>query len=134
MMALSPGSQGTTIRVPPRCCIKFSQAFGVTKFAVNPEDAGTGGAASAARPDSPSSAPQLSANPRVSSGVSTLAIGQRVLPSSAQTHSASAVAAPLSYEGLSEAEVMFRVKAGDDAAFNYLAERYRRPKIGRAHV
>jgi len=32
--------------------------------------------------------------------------------------------------GLSDAEVMLRVKAGDDSAFNYLVEKYRRPMIG----
>jgi len=33
-------------------------------------------------------------------------------------------------EGLSDAEVMLRVKAGDDAAFEYLVQKYRRPMIG----
>jgi RNA polymerase sigma-70 factor (ECF subfamily) len=101
----------------------------VAEFILNPEDAGTGGAGAAARSGAPSSSPQLSANPRVSSGVSTLAIGQRVLPSRSQARSASTAAAPVSYEGLDEAEVMLRVKAGDDAAFNYLVERYRRPML-----
>jgi RNA polymerase sigma-70 factor, ECF subfamily len=31
---------------------------------------------------------------------------------------------------LSDAEIMLRVKSGDDAAFNYLIEKYRRPIIG----
>ena len=35
--------------------------------------------------------------------------------------------APLS--GLTDAEVMLRVKAGDDGAFNYLVEKFRRPMI-----
>lgn len=35
--------------------------------------------------------------------------------------------APLS--GLSDAEVMLRVKAGDDGAFNYLVDKFRRPMI-----
>lgn len=36
-------------------------------------------------------------------------------------------AAPLT--GLTDAEVMLRVKAGDDSAFNYLVEKFRRPMI-----
>ena len=35
----------------------------------------------------------------------------------------------LAAEGLSDAEVMLRVKAGDDAAFDYLVQKYRRPMI-----
>ncbi len=31
--------------------------------------------------------------------------------------------------GLTDAEVMLRVKAGDDAAFNYLVEKFRRPMV-----
>lgn len=36
-------------------------------------------------------------------------------------------AAPMS--GLTDAEVMLRVKSGDDTAFNYLVEKFRRPMI-----
>ncbi len=32
-------------------------------------------------------------------------------------------------EGLTDAEVMLRVKAGDDSAFDYLVQKYRRPMI-----
>lgn len=35
-----------------------------------------------------------------------------------------------SLEGLSDAEVMLRVKAGDDAAFDHLVEKFRRPMVG----
>src|SRR5947209_19487380 len=35
----------------------------------------------------------------------------------------------VSYEGLTDAEVMLRVKAGDDAAFDHLVEKFRRPII-----
>jgi len=38
-------------------------------------------------------------------------------------------AAPAMRETLSDAEVMLRVKAGDDQAFNYLVEKYRRPIV-----
>jgi RNA polymerase sigma-70 factor (ECF subfamily) len=33
-------------------------------------------------------------------------------------------------EGLSDAQVMLRVKAGDDSAFEYLVQKYRRPMLG----
>ncbi len=32
--------------------------------------------------------------------------------------------------GLSDAEIMLRAKAGDDSAFSYLVEKYRRPMVG----
>jgi len=35
----------------------------------------------------------------------------------------------VSYEAMTDADVMLRVKAGDDAAFNYLVEKFRRPII-----
>jgi RNA polymerase sigma-70 factor (ECF subfamily) len=34
-----------------------------------------------------------------------------------------------SAEGLSDAQIMLRVKAGDDAAFEYLVQKYRRPML-----
>jgi RNA polymerase sigma-70 factor, ECF subfamily len=34
-----------------------------------------------------------------------------------------------SAEGLTDAEVMLRVKAGDDSAFDYLVQKYRRPMV-----
>jgi len=64
----------------------------------------------------------------VHSDVSSIALNQGLLamagvPSRAQA--ASAVAS----DGLSDAEVMLRVKAGDDSAFDYLVQKYRRPMI-----
>jgi RNA polymerase sigma-70 factor (ECF subfamily) len=35
----------------------------------------------------------------------------------------------LSSSGLSDAEIMLRVKAGDDSAFEYLVQKYRRPMV-----
>jgi len=39
------------------------------------------------------------------------------------------VEAGLSVDGLTDAEVMLRVKAGDEAAFGYLLQKYRRPML-----
>jgi len=38
--------------------------------------------------------------------------------------------AALRSDGLSDAEVMLRVKAGDESAFEYLVQKYRRPMMG----
>lgn len=40
------------------------------------------------------------------------------------------IGAAQSSEGLSDAQVMLRVKAGDESAFDYLAQKYRRPMLG----
>lgn len=81
------------------------------------------------RPRPPTSS-QLSAEQRVTPGMSTsLAIGAGVLPADGRGGSSAAQTAAVSYESLSEAEVMLRVKAGDDAAYEYLAEKYRRPMM-----
>jgi RNA polymerase sigma-70 factor, ECF subfamily len=40
------------------------------------------------------------------------------------------VAPDQSGEGLSDAQVMLRVKAGDESAFDYLVQKYRRPMLG----
>jgi RNA polymerase sigma-70 factor (ECF subfamily) len=32
-------------------------------------------------------------------------------------------------EGLSDAEIMLKAKAGDDSAFEYLVQKYRRPMV-----
>jgi RNA polymerase sigma-70 factor, ECF subfamily len=70
---------------------------------------------------------QLPANGRVQSDVSSIALNQGLLamaggPSRTQNEAATS-------EGLSDAEVMLRVKAGDDSAFDFLVQKYRRPMI-----
>jgi RNA polymerase sigma-70 factor (ECF subfamily) len=70
---------------------------------------------------------QLSTTGRVHTNVSSIAMDRgllaagRVPPAHAE--------AGLSTDGLSDAEVMLRVKAGDDAAFDYLLQKYRRPML-----
>ncbi|MGE5114635.1 MAG: RNA polymerase sigma factor [Acidobacteriaceae bacterium] len=58
-----------------------------------------------------------------------LPMGSPVAPSTEGTGSSVPFerSAPLS--GLTDAEVMLRVKAGDDNAFNYLVDKFRRPMI-----
>ena len=92
----------------------------------NPETTPEGAAASPAA--EPPSAPQLSLGTRVRSSVSSVAMDSGLLP--AQQHAPAGVQVSASnYDGLTEAEIMLRVKAGDDAAFEYLAAKYRRPML-----
>ena len=76
-------------------------------------------------------AAQLSGTTGVSSGVSSLAIDRGVLARSS-IPSQGGVAVVQSYaplEELTDAEVMLRAKAGDEGAFAYLLEKYRRPMV-----
>ena len=67
---------------------------------------------------------QLSARERVDSNVSSVALDRGLLAVGVHP-SAAAVDAG----GLSDAEMMLRVKAGDDSAFDYLVQKYRRPML-----
>src|SRR5437588_10361562 len=69
--------------------------------------------------------PQLSAPQRVQSDVSSVALDQGLL-SMAGVPPARAGMSP---SGLTDAEVMLRVKAGDEPAFDYLVQKYRRPMV-----
>jgi RNA polymerase sigma-70 factor (ECF subfamily) len=46
------------------------------------------------------------------------------------SHADAKIAGEQSSEGLSDAQVMLRVKAGDESAFDYLVQKYRRPMLG----
>ncbi len=77
-------------------------------------------------PEPDSQETQLSDEERVNSNVSSVALNYG-LPAMG-VRPAAAVADPVAGE-LSDAEVMLRVKAGDDSAFDYLVQKYRRPII-----
>ena len=64
---------------------------------------------------------QLSDDDGVVSDVSSVALSRGLLAVGMQ--------APAAEGGLSDAEMMLRVKAGDDSAFDYLVQKYRRPMI-----
>jgi RNA polymerase sigma-70 factor (ECF subfamily) len=73
---------------------------------------------------------QLSAHAGVTSDVSSLALDRSLLAGTAAAASAPAAGAPpYGSEPVADAEVMLRVKAGDDSAFAYLVEKYRRPMV-----
>jgi RNA polymerase sigma-70 factor (ECF subfamily) len=73
------------------------------------------------------SAAQLSRSPGVESGVGTIAMDGGLfglvgaVPTALGEHSTGGE--------LTDADVMLRVKAGDDSAFDYLVQKYRRPMI-----
>jgi RNA polymerase sigma-70 factor (ECF subfamily) len=71
--------------------------------------------------------PQLSAEQRVSSDVSSVALDQRLLSTAPVAHGVPT--APASLVGLTDAEVMLRVKDGDQGAFEFLVQKFRRPMI-----
>jgi RNA polymerase sigma-70 factor, ECF subfamily len=79
-------------------------------------------------------AAKLSANQGVSSGMSSLAINGPlgIGASSSKLRASGAQGRMVSVENetLSDADVMLRVKTGNDEAFNYLVSKYRRAMIG----
>jgi RNA polymerase sigma-70 factor (ECF subfamily) len=92
------------------------------------------------KPDKPESAapgsesgdsPQLSRVERVPNDMSSMAIGG-AFPRTGEVSSSQPVryGNPQSMTEIDDAQVMLRVRDGDDAAFNYLVERYRRAMIG----
>jgi RNA polymerase sigma-70 factor, ECF subfamily len=73
---------------------------------------------------------QLSHRGRVQPSVSTAAIDGSVLMASLGSRPAGGLQPALAgAEGYTDAEVMLRVKAGDEAAFDFLVQKYRRPLV-----
>jgi RNA polymerase sigma-70 factor (ECF subfamily) len=73
---------------------------------------------------------QLSAPDGVQSGMGTAAIDRGILMATAGSRPASSLQpALLGAESFTDAEVMLRVKAGDQSAFDYLVQKYRRPLV-----
>jgi RNA polymerase sigma-70 factor, ECF subfamily len=72
---------------------------------------------------------QLSAPNRVRSSVSTAAIDRGVLMATMGSRPNGLQPAMAGTEGYTDAEVMLRVKAGDQSAFDYLVQKYRRPLV-----
>lgn len=72
-----------------------------------------------------SSETQLSAPQGVQSDVSSVALDRGLLSMAGVPPSRAGV----SLDGLTDAEVMLRVRAGDESAFDYLVQKYRRPMV-----
>lgn len=75
--------------------------------------------------------PQLSSPLRVNTDVSSIAISRGLLaiPGAPVQSSADSNIASLPADALTDADVMLRVKAGDDSAFEYLVQKYRRAMV-----
>src|SRR4051812_10313608 len=71
--------------------------------------------------------PQLSATQGVSTDVSSVAIRAGLV--SAGTTTGTRPLTPAEYAAMDDVAVMLRVQAGDDAAFDHLVEKFRRPII-----
>ena len=71
---------------------------------------------------------QLSDSEGVETDVSSIAMDRGLLSMAGKQRPAGAEV-PGSTEGLSDAEIMLRVKAGDESAFEYLVEKYRRAMV-----
>src|SRR5579863_2549949 len=73
---------------------------------------------------------QLSGHKRVQSSVSTAAMDGSVLMAGVGSHNAGGLQAAMAgAESYTDAEIMLRVKAGDESAFEFLVQKYRRPLV-----
>ncbi len=73
---------------------------------------------------------QLSSHPGVDNGVSSVAMDRGALIGAMRPQlSADLPQAAATAEALSDAEIMLRVRAGDQPAFDYLVQKYRRPLV-----
>ena len=73
---------------------------------------------------------QLSVPKRVQSGVSSVAMDRGLLAmASAPHHTAVDEDSALSGSGMTDAEVMLRARAGDESAFEYLVQKYRKAMV-----
>jgi len=81
----------------------------------------------------PVATPKLSTGQRVQQDVSSVALSMAAGPvgsSSEDSNRRVPVSSTSALGLLTDAEVMLRVAAGDDAAFDYLVEKFRRPLVG----
>jgi RNA polymerase sigma-70 factor (ECF subfamily) len=72
---------------------------------------------------------QLSPDPGVQSDVSSIAMDRELLAMGVARPEPFEPDTALSGGGRSDAEIMLQVKAGDDSAFEYLVQKYRRPMV-----
>src|SRR5882757_7025918 len=81
-------------------------------------------------PLSGSSGAQLSRPVGVPTGVSSAAIDRGLLTLAQVPQTAGGATIPNNIEAATDAEVMLRVKTGDESAFTYLVQKYRRQMVG----
>jgi RNA polymerase sigma-70 factor, ECF subfamily len=94
------------------------------RSAISPSSTGTSGLSKSVEKE------QLSRRDGVHSSVSTAAIDGSVLMASLGPRPTETLQPALAgAEGYTDAEVMLRVKAGDESAFDFLVQKYRRPLV-----
>ena len=72
---------------------------------------------------------QLSSSDGVEWGVGTAALDSGVLMAATTTPPSSVIPGALAGDDVSDAQMMLRVKTGDQSAFDYLVAKYRRPMV-----
>jgi RNA polymerase sigma-70 factor, ECF subfamily len=106
------------------CQCRMPSRFSLAKVPVVPSPERT------SQPFPDSESPQLSDPGRVHSSVSSVAMNRGLLSmAGVPSHAEAKIAGDQSGEGLSDAQIMLRVKAGDESAFEYLVQKYRRPML-----
>ena len=90
---------------------------------VSPSSKGT------STPSSEAGEAQLSPTSGVEIDVSTAALDRGMLLAATTPQASSSFVPPVAGAESSDAEVMLRVRAGDQAAFDYLVQKYRRPLV-----
>lgn len=73
--------------------------------------------------------PQLSGQQGVEANVSTAALDRGMLVAATMQQTSGAFSAVAPGDAPSDAEIMLRAKAGDQSAFDYLVQKYRRPMV-----
>src|SRR5579871_5756414 len=94
-----------------------------SKTPLSPSSQGTSGEST-----TPAKA-QLSGGNGVETNVSTAALDRGMLMAATTSHVSAVFPAGSGQESPSDAEIMLRVKAGDQSAFDYLVQKYRRPLV-----
>jgi RNA polymerase sigma-70 factor, ECF subfamily len=78
----------------------------------------------------PPESPQHSGGKRVRSDVTSIALNQRLYaPAEPRANGAAQAGSLADYAQLSDTDVMLRAQAGDDLAFDYLVQKFRRPLV-----
>ena len=81
-------------------------------------------------PDSDEDSPQPDSPDGVSRGMATVALDRDLLQGTrGQERAAGRVTGPAEWNALSDAEIMLRVREGDEAGFNFLIAKYRKPIV-----
>jgi RNA polymerase sigma-70 factor, ECF subfamily len=110
-------------RAPPVAIFSMSPDPKPSRTTLSPSSQGTF-AASSELPEA-----QLSGGNGVDTDVSTAALDRGMLMAAMTPESSAAFSSAVGAESPSDAEIMLRAKAGDQSAFDFLVQKYRRPMV-----